>query len=459
MAFTPMTFGKQTGRFQPLDFNQAQSALGGSQTHLDTLRTQAQQAEQQAQQAASPMNIAGQTAQGTAGSLLDPLIKSARSGVQAIGEMFGHKPDYNQTYTGIGGTQQQTLQSDVYQGKRTPLGATGEFALNAASVLPIGKVSSMGVTAAEAVAPKAMKALAPVGDAISRVTKPVLSPITNYLAKRADTKATEALTQAIMPKINKKEVQIALREGRIQLGRDPSLLRGGTPDQVMPSESTQQSVGTIKQYIPNAGKLKVPELHTKVGEQVKLMGSSLRPVMDTTPITPKTVGKITKDWEALKAKQLADPYPPATANVEKLQADFENNFLKKSKSGHFGDLWDTRIAYDASVPANVKNATSLSSDALQTQKEIWLQNREILNGAINDSKTGLGEVSSKTFEEMNNLYNAQRGIESSYKPEAEGPISKIKQFAKNHPFITGAGLLGANKVSKETTGIGVPTPF
>lgn len=426
------------------------------------LEPQAQQAEQQAQQAASPMNIAGETARGTMGALFDPIIKSARSGVQAIGEMFGAKPDYNQTYQGIGGPQ-QTLQSDVYQGKTSPLMGAGEFALNAASTLPIGKLGSAGVSAAEAVAPKVAEAVAPklaeAGGAISKLAKPITSPIMDYLAQRADKKATESLTQTIMPKLNAKEIKLALRDGRIQPGKDPSLLRGGTPDQIMPSKETQQSVNTIKQYIPDAGKLKAPELHAKIGDEVKNMGASLRPVMDTTKITPETIGKITKDWQALKAKQLADPYAPATANVEKLQADFENNFLKKSKAGNFGDLWDTRIAYDASVPANVKNATSLSSDALQTQKEIWLQNREILNSAINDSKSGLGEVSSKTFEEMNNLYNAQRGIESSYKPAAEGPISKIKQFAKDHPYMTGAGLLGANKVSKETTGIGIPTPF
>lgn len=445
-GFIPSPTGKTEKNDFGFKLDQSSATLAHSQAMIDHLRVKQVEAQRAAQVAKAPTTIAKETAKGVGGAIggmVDSTIKGLRTGVQAVGEMFGAKNPV-QEYTGVMGTPQRTIQGDVIAGEKTPLQGLGEFALEAGSVLPIGKAAQLGA-----------KAIKPVGNMLSKA----VSPITNYLAKRADTKAVDTLTSTLMPKPNAKEVKLALKEGRIQPGRDPSLLRGGTPDEIMPSENTKKSASTIRQYIQGAEKLKAPELHTKVGEQVKVMGTSLRPVMDATPITPKTVSKITKDWEVLKAKQLSDPYTPATANVKKLQADFENNFLRKSKSGNFGDLWDTRIAYDASVPANVKNATSLSSDTLQTQKELWLQNRRVLNDAINDAKTGLGEVSSKTFEEMNDLYNAQKGIESSYKPVTESVPSKIKDFAKEHPFITGGALYGANEASKKTTGVGIPTPF
>lgn len=431
-------------------FDSARGMLSNSQSLLDRFRAESQAAQQASELANRPSTIAKETAKGTVNQLLSGPIRAVKSAiaapVDAVRSLMGKGVDTTASKDFMG-NDMQTYQGAIASGKPI-LPEIGSAALDVASVLPVGKGLSL-----------AKPLLGKAGAAISKIASPVTKPIANYLAQRAEKKGLEAITNTIMPKPNAKEVKLALREGRIQPGRDPSLLRGGTPDEIMPSANTQKSAATIRQYVQGAEKLKAPELHTAIGEQVKVMGTSLRPVMDATPITPKTVGKITKDWEALKARQLADPYTPATANVQKLQQNFEVNFLQKSKSGNFGDLWDTRIAYDASVPANVKNATSLSSDTLQTQKELWLQNRRILNDAINDAKTGLGDVSSKTFEEMNDLYNAQKGIESSYKPVLESTTSKIKDFAKEHPFITGGAVYGANEASKRTTGVGIPTPF
>lgn len=444
------------------NFDQSQAALSQSERILD-MTTQAEQAKQQADALAKPASIAKQTAKSTLGTIADTGLKFLGSALNAPTDIFnqlrGKPVNTEAKIAGFGGPQ-QTIQGQfasetipsVEQGTMSPLMGTAKTVGQTA----LGAVDALGAkgltTGIKSVAPKA-------GNLLSKVVSPITKPIANYLAQRTEKKAVDSLTKTLMPKLDAKEVRLALRDGRIAPGRNPSLLRGGTPDEIMPSENTKKSATTIRQYIKDSEKMKAPELHTALGEQVKNMGSSLRPVMDTTKITPKTVGKITKDWEALKAKQLADPYTPDTANVQKLQSSFEDNFLKKSKSGNFGDLWDTRAAYDASVPSNVKNATSLSSDTLQTQKELWLQNRRILNDAINDSSSGLGDVSQKTFAEMNDLYNAQRGIESSFKPVKESTPSKIKQFAKDHPYITGAGLLGANKASKETTGVSIPTPF
>lgn len=117
------------------------------------------------------------------------------------------------------------------------------------------------------------------------------------------------------------------------------------------------------------------------------------------------------------------------------------------------DLWERAKAYDQSVPSNVKNANSLSTDVLQTQKSIWLQNRAVLRGAINDVATGLGETSQKAFADMHDMYNAQKGIQSSYKIPKEGTPSQVKEFM-NKPAVravktvakVGLGLEGARRL-------------
>lgn len=108
------------------------------------------------------------------------------------------------------------------------------------------------------------------------------------------------------------------------------------------------------------------------------------------------------------------------------------------------DLWETRISYDDSIPANVKNANSMSPESLQNKKANWLQNRAILNNAINDVQNGMGETSRKAFSDMSNMYDAKQNLLSKAKLEVEGKPSKVKQFIEKHPTAT--------KVIKYTAG-------
>lgn len=254
------------------------------------------------------------------------------------------------------------------------------------------------------------------------------------------------ISDTIAPKLTAKETKLALADGRIAPGSDPGILRDGTPDQVLPSTKQAQAAFTIHQNIPDAAIMSPPELYTALDGKISELASGLRPAMEATPITEPIISKITSDWDALKQQQLADPYTPTTANLEKLQTNFEQNFLQKSGADNMGDLWDTRIRYDNSVPLSVKNATSLSSETLQAQKSIWLQNRGILNAAINDTASGMDGVAQKTFTEMSDMYNAQKGIQSSYKVSNTGAPSQLKQLAQNHPVITKVLKAGAKAV-------------
>lgn len=256
-------------------------------------------------------------------------------------------------------------------------------------------------------------------------------------AKAATNKEFQKVQEIISPKLDAKEIKKAIAEGRIVPGQDPTLLKGGTPDAVLPSSQTARAAETVYNQIPGASSMKAPDLYTALGTKTSEHAQALRPAMQATPVTEDTVQGITDAWNALKAKQLDNPYIPTTANLERLQQNFERDFLQASKSDNLGDLWDTRIKYDKSVPISVRNATSLSSDTLQAQKEIWLQNRGILNDAIENASTGLDDVASKTFKEMSDMYNAQEGIISSYKM-SKGELSRIADWIKKNPIKASA---------------------
>lgn len=309
---------------------------------------------------------------------------------------------------------------------------------NIASIFPIGAGAKAG---AEGVAEAIPKVASATGKALEANTTK-----TGAMAAAKDTANLSKIQDAISPKMDAKAIKLALKEGRIVPGQDPGILKGGTPDQIMPSAQTVKASQTIADSIPGAVDMKPPDLYKAIDGKITEIATKLRPEMEKVPLTDATVSKITNDWQALKEKQLADPYMPTTANLEKLQQNFEKNFLQKSKSNNLADLWDTRIKYDSSVPDTVKNATSLSSDTLQAQKAIWLQQRGILNDAIHNSISGLGKTSQDAFSNMSDMYNAQKGMVSGYTIDKEGAPSLIHQGInkiKEHPIAAGVGAAAA----------------
>jgi len=252
----------------------------------------------------------------------------------------------------------------------------------------------------------------------------------------------ERIAETITPKPTIKEAKLAMSEGRLYKGQEPSFLRSGTEDKVATTEQQANSARTIHRLIPDAAKMDEPTLYGALDEKVGELSQNLKPEMEKVPIKSETVKNITDEWNALKTEQRSNAYTPSDVNVKKLQADFESR-LQKSKSGNMNDLWDTRKAYDESVPLNVRNANELSSESLQVKREIWLQNRRILSDAINDSRNGLGEVSQKAFLDMRDMYEAQNGIMSKAKIDTKIKPNKITQFVKKHPVVTGAATMGA----------------
>ena len=260
--------------------------------------------------------------------------------------------------------------------------------------------------------------------------------------------------EALSPKPTIKQAQIAQKEGRLVEGKDPTLFRSGTADKIAPTDKIKEATKTIVERIPNAQKLKPTELYSAVDSEITKTAEALRPQMRATPIKPETVQKINDDWSNLKKLQIEAADATEEANVVKLQKQFEAK-LQKSGSGTHDDLWQTRIDYDNSISDNVKRANSMSSESLQNKKEIWLQNREILNSAIKDTKYGMGETSSKAFDEMSNLYEAKTNLLSKAKVNKE-KMSKINQVLSDNPKL--ASALGGVTVYQILKNLGIPLP-
>lgn len=265
---------------------------------------------------------------------------------------------------------------------------------------------------------------------------------------KATADATDKITEMISPKATAKEAKLAQAQGRFVEGKPETFFKSSTPPKILPSKKTLSATDTIIKNIPEAPKMSPSQLYKAVDENITKTATDLRPEMAKTPIKPETVDKINNDWEALKKTQLSDAPATEEPNVIKRQGKFES-LLRKSGSGTHADLWDTRIAYDDSIPEGVKKATSLSPESQQIQKEEWLQNRAILNDAINDSAHGMGKTSQNAFGKMSDMYEAKNGLLSQTKLDTGVTPSKLSQAYNSKPakiIKKGLGLLGAKEV-------------
>lgn len=263
----------------------------------------------------------------------------------------------------------------------------------------------------------------------------------------------QKIKETISPKPTSKEAKLALDQGRLIKGQEPTMFKSGTPDQIATSDQQLKSTMTINRLIPDAAKMDEPTLHSALDEKITETAKSLEPEMKATPINKETVGKITKDWESLKKSEIENADANDEANVLKSQKQFETR-LQKSNSGNMNDLWNTAKEYDASVPDNVKQANSMSSESLQNKKSLWLDRRAILRDAIKDTKNGLGKSAQQGFSDMTDMYEGKNGIMSKAKVETKVAPSKIKQAydSKTGKAIrtvakVGLGVEGLKKIS------------
>lgn len=269
----------------------------------------------------------------------------------------------------------------------------------------------------------------------------------------------EDIKDAISPKLTTKETRLALSEERLIPGQDPTLLKNGTPDTVIPSGKIDQAAHTIQEQIPDAAKMSQPKLFDAINKNGLAIRDSLTPVMQQTPVNSDAIQSINDSWKALKETQNNDEYLSTNTNLPKLQNAFETKFLSKVQNAqNMNDVWEATQAYDSSVPIRVKAANSMSSEVLQDQKAIWLQNRSILTDATHNISTGLDTTSQKAFSDMSNMYTAKENILSKIKVDKTGGLSKVAQWIKDNPWKAAVGAYVGNKTAKTLGLPSVPLP-
>lgn len=272
------------------------------------------------------------------------------------------------------------------------------------------------------------------------------------------------IEEKISPATTKKEAQIAQKEGRFISGKEPSLLRGGKEDVILPSDKTIRASETILREIPNAPKLSESQLFGELSNKTKTIAQELKPEMEKIPVSDDTLLNANKKWNELKQKQITEVDATDEINVIKRQKRFEeflgkikNNDvqdliqkarngeltqeqfsqqvaerLQKAEKANLNNVWDARKAYDDSIPEAVKKATSLSDSKLLQLQQEWLQNREILNSMITDLENGLGDTAKTRFADMRDMYSAKEAILGKTKV-TKGKPSKASQWVKENP--------------------------
>lgn len=267
------------------------------------------------------------------------------------------------------------------------------------------------------------------------------------MTKNAAAKSTQTIQDMLVPNLSSKEGQTALAQGRVTEGKT-SLLWGKQPDVVSPSDEIVKQAATVQKLIPGAENMSKPQMITTLKNTVSNTAKALEPAMKAVPITQATTGKAFDAWNAVKESQLADPdaeFAGSMGGTQKFQKQFETylnklqwniqdpetGLMQSPDPKSLNDGWEVRKDYDASVPSNVKNATTASSDSLQWKKSMWLQNRSILSSMINDSSAGLGGTSKQAFSDMSDMYSARETLIKNTKIDTKGESGLLPQTQKD----------------------------
>lgn len=261
----------------------------------------------------------------------------------------------------------------------------------------------------------------------------------------------EKIEETISPKLTKRETELAAEQGRVIRGeKRVGGLLGRRPDEVIQSQKVKKSAQTIQSEIPNASKLDDASLNNALNNKITDTSKKLQPQLKSVEVDKDDAGFIRAEWENIKESQKKDPEFVAFRGGEQAQKNFEaflDELVKpiKGKTGQFrkktlDDIWDIRKRYDDSISKTIKQASDNSAPSTQLQKEMWLENRRILNDVMDELSDDLELTSKDAFDKMSDLYLARQNIIGKTKLDLEGTtgVFNLKNLIK-----LGAGVVGA----------------
>lgn len=257
-------------------------------------------------------------------------------------------------------------------------------------------------------------------------------------------KRLAGLEEKISPKLTIKEKRRALQEGRV-IETKESFLFGKKPDKVIASGRIKKAAITLDRLLPKATKASRSTLIKKTNELVRGISEKLRPNLKKVKVAEDQLNDVVNSWTALKQKQLNLPEFEIQPGVFKKEQNlFESRVNSLVDKDNLSDVWDSRIAYDKTIPENVKQATLQSSEALQFRKDMWLDNRRILSDMIEKLSDDLEKSTKAAFDDMSDLYLARQNI-----------ISRGEVATKASPGVISRRNVIRGLVGTTATGAGI----
>jgi len=291
--------------------------------------------------------------------------------------------------------------------------------------------------------------MAGFGGAILRPIASKFRQLKRFITDKRGQKIIKEIEDTISPKLTTRETQIASQEGRI-IRTPESKIFGKKPDIVIQSDKVKKAANTVQRRIPNAGQMDDQVLNSSINSKITSSARTLKPNLQKINVNPEKTTKLKSAWDDLKIKQTKNPEFDAFAGAKKSQSNFESflnevNKPVKDATGKFrpktlDDIWDIRKRYDDSISDAVKQADNLSAPSTQLQKDMWLDNRRILNDLMEEMSQGLNQTTKQAFDEMSDLYTARQNIIGKTAVDKKGTpgIFTFKNLLK----ATGAGVLG-----------------
>ena len=227
------------------------------------------------------------------------------------------------------------------------------------------------------------------------------------IAKTA--KNIKKIEDVIKPKMTKKQVQIALDEGRV-IRTSKAQKFFGKKDVQLADGRVKSAARTVVEEIPDANFLDDAQLVNQAKEKISVIAKQVEPKLREIKLSSSSKEEILSSY-IKKLGDNIDNYPLLTKNqVKNLNKRFEDVLLELGEANNVDDLWKAVQKYDKSVSKNVKAANDVSTESLQLQKDIWLENRRILRDALDDIVDGVDENVAKDFRKMRDLYLVRENI-------------------------------------------------
>lgn len=266
--------------------------------------------------------------------------------------------------------------------------------------------------------------------------------ITDVSVKAAQARR-QTVQDLIAPGLNKAETQKIIDEERLTRTKG-SFFFGKKPDIVDVSDRIKEVSDTITRRITDAHKMDDVGLAIALRKEIETISDTIRPKMAETSLGQKTKEAIQSAWDNLKKEQARDPDFEGFTGSKRFQSNFEAFLKQVDEAETLEDLWDIRAKYDQSIKPSVKKAIDVPGVAPSTliQKEMWLDNRRILNDALKEAADGLGEEVKQAFLDMSHMYTARTNIINKAKIDVKGKKSLPRRLFKGSgrevlPFIFG----------------------